>query len=384
MMINQQAKINSILESVKKGELVPATYPKCVVKQDKEYEEYLSWSLLEWGQLVPVYISFDGLDTDNPTPYVVSGDVDLKVINELRQKDELNFEPNVLYRELSESHTAEGFFAAANFIKREYTALQKGMYGAAYLYAGMRERARVNQSANAKTNAHIDTCKEVGKAVGCCDKVVRLAYRLLTEDTWFFDYVFKDRNGMTTVEAKEFILLADPINKAKVLSVMKEMYAAECEAAQKTADATEPEKAEVEEIKEEDMFRREFKKVNVKSLYRRAKDRIYGDDPKTIEKRTKKKVAAAYGGNLPTKEQVQAEIASQEAHGTDGQPEEYVDSYGNGSKRILVDFELPERLAAVIVRACEQFGIDALIMTGAKKSTKIGREPESVDVEVAA
>lgn len=368
MNTEQQAKIKSILNKVKIGEIVPETHPKCTSKPDVDYEQNLRYSLLEWGQLNPIYVCFDGLDKDNPIPQIVCGDVDLQVINKLREERLLKFEPIVIYRELINDQKPESLFAAANFIKQDFTALQKGMYGASYLYAGMRERARANQSAKSRTNTHIDTCKIVGNAVGCCDKVVRLAYRLLQEDVWFFDYIFTNKNNMSTAEAREFVLLADPVQKQKVLDTMKEMYAKECEAVQKTAETVEPEKEETEEIKEDDVLRRFFKKENAKSLYRRAREKVYNDDPVIKRKKAEQKVASMNGGNLPSKEQIQADFASQKANGKEGQPQDYVQSYGTGSRRIIVDFDCPELLAATFIQACKQYGIDAFLTVEKPKS----------------
>lgn len=369
-MNTKQQAIETILEEVRTGRLVPSPYCEYTSKQDKEYDEYLRCSLLEWGQLHPITIVIDGLDTDNPIPKVLKGNTRLMIMNKLRADGILKFTPIIEYREMSETQTRAGFYAASTFIVQDYTKLQRGVYGAVHLYAGVRKQAEDNQKANSHTNEHIDTCKRVGKKVGCCDKTVRLGYKLIQEDNWFHQYVLVEKNEMSTSDAKELVYLVDPILKEKVIAKMKELHEKDKQEAINLAELAA--KSENDEAAEEEMFlkdedlRRFFKKEG-KSLYRRARTSIEHKNltPDEAMKRAKKIVKSANGGKMPNDITIAKDKALAKANGKASakgkKPPTYVSTYGDGINQILVDFKLPEDLAKVIIHVCAQCDINVTI-----------------------
>jgi hypothetical protein len=369
MNAKQQA-IETILEEVRTGRLVPSPYCVYTSKQDKEYDEYLRCSLLEWNQLNPITIIIDGLDTDNPIPKVLKGNKRLMIINQLRKEGILTFTPKIEYRELSKTQTTAGFYATSTFIVPEHTKLQRGVYGAVHLYAGERAKAEANQKANARTNEHFDTCKLVGKKVGCCDKTVRLGYKLVQEDNWFHQYVLVEKNEMSTSDAKELVYLVDPILKEKVIAKMKELHEKDKQEAINLVELAA--KSENDEAAEEEMFlkdedlRRFFKKEG-KSLYRRARTNVEFKNltPEEALKRAKKIVQSANGGVEPNDITIAKGKALAKAKGKTSakgkKPPTYVSTYGDGINRILVDFKLPEDLAKVIIHVCAQCDINVTI-----------------------
>lgn len=364
MTIEKQTKIDSILNEVREGKLTPPPQNHvlkdyAVLKETEEYFKNLRYSLLEFGQLSPIYITIDKLDTENPVPIVLKGNTRLYIINKLREEGILKFLPNVEYCELPETKHAE-FYAASTFIKKEFVALQKGMYGAIYLYAPVRKRAEDNQKAHVRTNMHIDTCREIGQMVGCCDKVVRLAYYLLQADNWFSQYILSESNDMSISEAKELVYYRDPELKKKIISAMKDFYEADKKANLNDGNSNSDKQYNEDEILKDEDLRKGFREV--KSLYGRAKAKVLCKNlsPQEAEKRAKKKIQAANGGILPTAPKVNQAV-------------EYVESYGNGDNNVTVDFKLPEQLAMVFSCACEQFNIKVTIKSTYNSSDELGR-----------
>lgn len=338
----QQSIINTIIEEVKSGKLVPQSYAIVATKRDEKIEKSLRASLLEMGQLYPITITIEGVDTENPVAKVVKGNKKLQIINQLREEGLLKFEPDIEYRELSELGVKE-FYAASTFILEGYTKFQKAMFGAKHLYGEIREVAEANQKANAlTTDTHIDTCKLIGEKVGCCDRIVRLAEMLLREDEWFYEFIYSEKNELPLEDAREYIYLVDHIKKAKILSAMKEMYAREKAEAEKQSET----EVNIKDEKLKDDLRRAFKKA-AKSLYRRARAKVENSDPETRRRNAQKSIASVTGNQTP-------------GDGSN-QPEKYVNSYGKGKHFVTVDFKLPEALALAIHHACAQYDIDIRI-----------------------
>lgn len=370
----RQFKINSILNQVRKGEIEVQLYDFHYKVVKEEEIEFLRESLLQWGQIDPVYVAIEDLESNKPIVRVVKGNKVLRVINELRSQGKWNKSLYVkLYKESdSDKQSPAGFFAASNFARSNYSTMQKGVYAGVWICPGLRAQGKKNQSQHTGKATPVNTIVDAGKLVGVNEKAVKLGEKLVSLDRWFYTYIWENQNDMPTRNVKD-LLKYNKIDQRIIIEKMKELYESDqAKALKNKSKSNSKVKSEIQKTPMDALYEGdpEGKAMNQlinsdwdnpeKTLFERALSKrnnaVSQADPQTAIG----KIRDVMGGILPTKEQIQLEATAQEAFGQNT-PVEYVKQHGTGKNRIDVDFNLPRDLAETIRYACEVRGINVTI-----------------------
>lgn len=369
----RQFKINSILNQVRKGEIEVQLYDFHYKVVKEEEIEFLRESLLQWGQIDPVYVAIEDLESNKPIVRVVKGNKLLRAINELRSQGKWNKSLYVkLYNESdSAKQSPAGFFAASNFARSNYSTMQKGVYAGVWICPGLRAQGKTNQANRTGVTTHVNTIVDAGKLVGVNEKAVKLGEKLVSLDRWFYTYIWEDQNDMPTRNVKD-LLKYNKIDQRTIIEKMKELYESDkAKAPRNKSKSNSKVKSENQKTPLDHLYDNPEEKAMKqlidsdwddpeKTLFERALSKrnnaVRQADPQTAIG----KIRDVMGGILPTKEQIQLEAAAQEAFGQDT-PVEYVKQHGTGKNRIDVDFNLPRDLAETIRYACEVCGINVTI-----------------------
>lgn len=368
---SKQQLINSILSQVRRGEKKVQLFDfHYNVESIKEEElQFLRESLLNYGQIDPIYVVIEDLFTNDPIVRIVSGYKRWFLINQLRIEGKWDKDLYVKLYKDSESDTKSpaGFFATSNFARTNYTTMQKGIFAGVMLCPGLRAQGKANQAGHEQVTVRVNTVVDAGKMVGISEKGVQLGERLAALDPWFYSYIWEEQNDMPTSDVKALLNKKNnPKIQRELIDKMKELY--NDDKARELKNKSKP-KAKPKQIQKsplDDIFSPEEKIEDAllnsnweepkRTLYHRALSKVISAIAVLKPETAENKVRSAMGGNLPSREQIALDIAEQEAFGQDI-PVKYVEKHGTGDERIDVYFSLPEDLAEAIRYSCEVRGI---------------------------
>jgi hypothetical protein len=385
--IKKQQLTNSVLNQVRRGEkevqLFNFHYNAESIKEEEL--QFLRESLLDYGQIDPIYVVIEDLFGSDPIVRVVSGYKRILVINQLRAEGKWNKGLYVkLYKDTeSDTKGPAGFFANSNFVRTNYSTMQKGIFAGVMLCPGLRAKGKANQAGHEQVTVRVNTVIDAGRKVGVNEKAVKLGERLAALDTWFYTYIWEEQNDMTTSDVKALLSKkSNPDVQRAIVDKMIELHAENKAIELKNKFKPKAKPKQIQKSPLDDLFTPEEKiedelltgtwEEPKRTLYHRALSKVSSAIMVAKPETAENKVKSIFGHELPSREQLALDIAEQQAFGQDI-PVKYVEKHGTGDKRIDVHFNLPEDLAETIRYACEVRGIYVTI-----------NSIPSVDLKVAA
>lgn len=377
MRQQKQQKINSILNQVRKGEIevqIPDYYYKVECVKEEELQ-FLRASLLDYGQIDPIYVVIEDLFSNNPIVKIVSGYKRLFLINQLRKEGKWDKGLYVkLYKDNeSDTKSPAGFFANSNFARTNHTTMQKGIFAGVMLCPGLRAQGKANQAGHEQVTVRVNTIVDAGKKVNINEHAVSLGEKLATLDKWFYTYIWEEQNDMPTSDVKALLKKkSDPSEQRTIVEKMKEIYEEDKARELKNKSKSKIKTRKIQNDPLDDLFTPEEKAEDAllnsdweeprTTLYKRALSKVATAKLIANPATAGNKVASINGKDLPDEDQIQVEINDQQVNGKDAQAR-IVPQYGNGKKRMTVEFLLTEVLAENLVIVCKQHGIDITIFS---------------------
>jgi len=387
MMNNQQKQqlTNSILNQVRKGQIEVKLYDfHYKVVKDEEIQA-LCDSLLEWGQIDPIYVAIEDLESSEPIVRVVKGNKLLRAIYKLRAEGK--WDKSILVKLFKDSDSdiksPAAFFAASNFVRSNYSTMQKGVYAGVLICPGLRAQGRANQAAQERIATRVNTSVDAGKMVGVNAKAVKFGEELVKLNTWFYTYIWEYQNDMPTRDVKELLKMnIDPIKQRAIIDKMKELYEEDVAKAAKVETlnnkpkrkkkSEDVQKTPLEKLYDDPEEKELYQLLNSnfdesgKTLFERAKCKVKTDTLVGTPDHAMGKVLGAMGRKKPSKKASKKEVKASFLEALEDafeqeKPVEYVKQHGTGSNRVDLDFPIPKDLAEIVRSLFEDRGINVTI-----------------------
>ena len=197
-------------------------YSKSLSKQDDiDYISNLKSSLIEHGQLFPIFIKIT-YESDQPTVTVIKGNTRLKIINELRSQK--LWKSPIKFEIINDNTNIYKIFSSASFVSKNYSKFQKALFGAKIFYDEIANKAKHNQITSSNGNNPINTAKEVAKICNTNEKYVCMAKKLLNINLWFYDYLYLYNAKMAILDISKLLSCKNKSLQRNIVEYMIEMY----------------------------------------------------------------------------------------------------------------------------------------------------------------